>query len=47
MLLYHRVAGCVGVDSPVVVSEAGAAVVGHWTVRQVAVTVVGRGACDH
>lgn len=35
------------VDSPVVVSEACAAVVGDWTVRQVAVAVVGWGACDH
>lgn len=47
MFLDHRVTGRVGVDSLVVVSEVGAAVVGDWTVRQVAVAVVGRGTCDH
>lgn len=35
------------VDSPEVVGEARAAVVGYRTVRQVAVAVVGWGACDH
>ena len=35
------------VGSPVVVSEAWAAVVRDWTVRQVAVAVVGWSACDH
>lgn len=35
------------VDSSVVVGEVGAAVVRHWTVRQVAVAVVGWGARYH
>lgn len=47
MLLNHRVADCIGVDSPEVVGEARAAIVGDRTVRQVAVAVVGWGTCDH
>lgn len=47
MLFDHRVTGCVGVDSPVAVREAWAAVVRNRTVRQVAVAVVSWGACDH
>lgn len=47
MFLNHGIAGCVGIDPPVVVSEVGAAIVRHWTVRQVAVAVVGWGTCDH
>lgn len=47
MFLNHRVTHCVGVASPVVIGEVGAAVVGDCTVRQVAVAVVCWGACDH
>lgn len=47
VLLDHWVTGCVGVDSPVVVGEARAAIVRNRTVGQVAVAIVGWGACDH
>lgn len=47
MYLSHVCMSALTADFPVVVSEARAAVVRDCAVGQVAVAVVGWGACDH